>query len=175
MFKITEYVNASSIWPTAKDYKDCGEKPGLVRGYNIEVTNYKGATDWMSCSYIHGEPEEYFNDDFHTWMFEDYGFIPTGRICFRGYGREEYDFEEREEYVIPVEVEEEESVEEEIVEFLYENPGSGMRMIAFYIHKDPVKEVLPALSRLKNDGKVKSVMYKDMANMEFYDKWYVNC
>ena len=104
MFKITEYVNASSIWPTAKDYIDFGPKSGLVRGYNIEVTNSKGITDWMSCSYIYGEPEEYFNDDFHTWMFEDCGFIPTGRICFRGYGHEEYDFEEHEEYIIPVEV-----------------------------------------------------------------------
>ena len=104
MFKITEYVNASSIWPTAKDFQDFGSKPGLVRGYNIEVTNSKGVTDWMSCEYIHGEPEEVFNDDYHTWSRNDWGLTPTGRICFRGYGREEYDFEEREEFVIPVDV-----------------------------------------------------------------------
>ena len=104
MFKITEYVNASSIWSTAKDFQDFGVKDGLVRGYNIEVTTLNGITDWMSCEYIHGEPEDVFNDDFHVWMLEDYGFTPTGRICFRGYGKEEYDWEEREEYVIPVEV-----------------------------------------------------------------------
>ena len=32
------------------------------------------------------------------------GLVPTGRICFHGYGREEYDFEERETFIIPVEV-----------------------------------------------------------------------
>lgn len=104
MFKITEYVNASSIWPTAKDFQDFGAKPGLMRGYNIEVTNSKGVTDWMSCEYIYGEPEEVFNDDYHSWSRSDWGLVPTGRICFRGYGREEYDWEEREEYVVPVEV-----------------------------------------------------------------------
>ena len=104
MFKITEYVNASSIWPNAKDYTDFGPKCGLVRGYNIEVITSKGVIDWMSCCYIHGEPEEYYSDDFHTWMYQEHGFTPTGRICFRGYGREEYVCEEREEYVIPVEV-----------------------------------------------------------------------
>lgn len=105
MFKITEFVPASSIWPTAEDHKDFGYKPGLVRGYNIEVTTTKGVTDWMSCEYIHGEPEEVFNDDYHSWSRADWGLTPTGRICFRGYGREEYDFEEREEFVIPVTVE----------------------------------------------------------------------
>ena len=105
MFKINEYVKASSIWPNAKDFQDFGAKPGLVRGYNIEVTNHEGVTDWMSCDYIYGDPEEVFNDDFHSWMFEEYRFTTTGRICFRGYGREEYDFEEREEYIVPVNVE----------------------------------------------------------------------
>lgn len=104
MFKITEYVNASSIWPNAKNFKDFGSKPGLVRGYNIEVITRDGVTDWMSCEYIYGEPEKVFNDDYHTWSRMDYGFTATGRICFRGYGREEYDFEEREEYIVPVEV-----------------------------------------------------------------------
>ena len=37
MFFIKEYVNASSIWPTAKDYTDRGYIAGYVRGYNIEV------------------------------------------------------------------------------------------------------------------------------------------
>ena len=171
MFKITEYVNASSIWPTAKDHKDYGYKPGLVRGYCIEVTTSKGVTDWMSCEYIHGEPEVEFNDDYHTWSRSDWGFTPTGRICFRGYGRLEYDFEEREEFVIQVDVE----CEEEIVKTLAENPGLRMRTIASFIHKNPIKDVLPALHRLEAQGIVKSVTHKDMANMELYDKWYVNC
>jgi len=104
MFKITEYVNASSIWPTAKDYTDFGFKPGLVRGYNIEVTISDGTAHWLSCAYFAESPEEYFNDEFHIWLYQEHGWNPTGRICFRGYGREEYDFEEREEYIVPVEV-----------------------------------------------------------------------
>lgn len=104
-FKITEYVNASSIWPTAKDYTDFGPKAGLVRGYNIEVKTRDGIIDWKSCEYIYGEPEDIFNDDYHLWSREDWGLVPTGRICFRGYGREEYDFEEREEFVVHVDVE----------------------------------------------------------------------
>lgn len=104
MFKIAEYVNASSIWPAAKDHVDFGNKSGLVRGYNIEVINSKGIAAWMSCEYIYGNPEDIFNDDFHVWMRADCGLTPTGRVCFRGYGRKEYDFEEREEFVIPVEI-----------------------------------------------------------------------
>lgn len=102
MLKITEFVSASSIWPTAEDHVDRGCIPGLMRGYNIEVKTAKGVIDWMSCEYIYGEPEEVFNDDYHTWSRSDWGLVPTGRICFRGYGREEYDFDEREEYVVQV-------------------------------------------------------------------------
>ena len=29
-----EYVKASEIWPTAIDFEDKGQRPGLVRGYN---------------------------------------------------------------------------------------------------------------------------------------------
>lgn len=100
MFKITEFIPASQIWPTAEDHVDIGEIPGLVRGYNIEVTNSKGVTDWMSAEWIHGDPEEVFNDDYHTWSRNDWGLEPTGRITFRGYGREEYDFDERDMFVI---------------------------------------------------------------------------
>lgn len=170
MFKITEYVNASSIWPAAKDYTDLGSKPGLVRGYNIEVTNSEGVTDWMSSQYIYGEPEDVFNDDYHTWSRADLGLTPTGRICFRDYGREEYDFEEHEEYVVPIDIE----CEEKIMRVLAENPGLRMRTIASLVHMNPVKEVLPVLHRLKDEGKIKFVTHRDMANMEFYDKWYVN-
>ena len=178
MFKITAYVNASEIWPTAENHKDIGYKPGLVRGYNIEVTTSKGITDWMSCEYIDGNPEEVFNDDYHTWSREDYGFTPTGRICFRGYGREEYDFDEHETFIIPVEVEEEaaDTIEDEIMKFLAKHPvGLRMRTIAHYIRRNAVEEVLPVLYKLKDAGKVKSVTYRDMANMEIYDKWFIEC
>ena len=101
MFKFDQFVNASSIWPTAKDFTDEGIKSGLVRGYNIEIKNAEGKVDWLSCAYIEGDPNVYFNDDFHTWMYSDHGWTPTGRICFRGYGIENYDYEERDTFITP--------------------------------------------------------------------------
>lgn len=96
MLKITEFVPASKIWPTADDHTDIGEIPGLMRGYNVEIKVEKtGVVDWLSAIWIQGEPEKEFNDDFHTWMYAEHGWTPTGRICFRGYGTEEYDQEER--------------------------------------------------------------------------------
>lgn len=98
MYNFNEYVNASDIWPTAENHIDLGEIPGLVRGYNIEVK--KGnIVDWMSASWFYGTPEAEYNDEFHRCYFEDLGVVPTGRICFRGYGSLEYDFEERDEIV----------------------------------------------------------------------------
>lgn len=87
MFKITEFVPASLIWPNAKDFIDKGRRQGLVRGYNIEVVrNSTKETFWMSCEYISVEPEVEFNDDFHNYYYKEYGLTPTGRISFRGYG-----------------------------------------------------------------------------------------
>ena len=101
----TEFVLASEIWPTAKNHIDKGYIQGLVRGYNIEVTKTKtNETFWMSCEYIHGEPNEELFDEFHRHYYLDLGVEPTGRICFRGYGREQYDWEERDTYIIGVEV-----------------------------------------------------------------------
>lgn len=102
-FKTTEVVPASTIWPTAKSYKDKGVIPGYVRGYNIEVTTSKGATDWLSCNFIYGEPEDELNDEYNLWRRSDWGWVPTGRITFRGYYTEHYDYEEREEYVVEAE------------------------------------------------------------------------
>lgn len=65
--------------------------------------------------------------------------------------------------------------DEKIMQVLVENPGLRMRMIASLACMNPVKEVLPALHRLKNEGKIKSVTHRDMANMEIYDRWYINC
>ena len=104
MYIFNNYVPASYIWPTANDYIDFGYKPGLVRGYNIEVRTKDGEMDWLSCCYIHEDPQEYFNDEFHLWMYKEHQWKPTGRICFRGYGREVYDPDEHDTFVIPVEV-----------------------------------------------------------------------
>ena len=102
MFSITEYVPANEIWPTAEPHVDHGYIPSLVRGYNIEVRTQDGNIDWMSCSYIHEDPEYYFNNGYYPEFLADLNLVATGRICFRGYGVEYYDFEEREEFVRPV-------------------------------------------------------------------------
>lgn len=104
MMKITEYVPANEIWPNSKFHIDKGYLSGLVRGYNVEVITRDGKLDWFSCEYIWGEPSEELFDEFHMSYYSDCGCKPTGRISFRGYGREEYDLEERETFVIPVEV-----------------------------------------------------------------------
>jgi hypothetical protein len=98
MLKITEFVPASQIWPTAEDHIDFGEIPGLMRGYNIEVEK-EGTTHWMSANWIRNDPEKEFNDEYHTWSRSDWGLKPTGRISFRGYGVEQYDSEERDFYI----------------------------------------------------------------------------
>lgn len=102
MFKIKEYVPASSIWETAEDYVDEGLVVGLVRGYNIEVETSDSIVDWLSANWIHEDPEVFFNSDFYLWYCEEHGWTPTGRICFRGYGEEEYDLDEHEFYVTNV-------------------------------------------------------------------------
>lgn len=103
MFKLKEYVPANEIWPNAKGCIDHGYKSGLVRGYNIEVKLKDGSTDWLSCAYIHEDPQEYFNDEFHRWYYAEHNWTPTGRICFRGYGVEEYDPNEHETFIKMVE------------------------------------------------------------------------
>lgn len=95
------YVPANEIWPTAKPYTDEGLRPGLVRGYNVEVKWHDGDVCWMSTDYIRGTIEEYLNDGFTVFWFDDLGVTPTGRICFRGYGREDYNIYERETFIIP--------------------------------------------------------------------------
>lgn len=99
MYKFNEYVRASSVWPSSKDYEDKGLIPGLLRGYNIEVKKSNEETFWMSCEYISNEPQEVFNDDFHLWMYNDHLLTPTGRIVFRGYAYEAWDSEVG-EYVV---------------------------------------------------------------------------
>ena len=101
--KFTEYVNASDIWPMAENHEDKGFRQGLLRGYNVEIKKKDGTTDWMSGCYIEEEtPEEYFLGEFYSFYLDDLGFELTGRICFRGYAREQYDPDERETFVIPV-------------------------------------------------------------------------
>ena len=99
-----EFVKASEIWPNAEDFEDKGQQPGLLRGYNPEIVTKDGKIDFMSCIYIDGEPEEYFYGEFYQSYLNNYGFKLTGRICFRGYGYEDYDPNEPDTYIVPINV-----------------------------------------------------------------------
>lgn len=95
------YVPAKEIWPNADNYEDKGLIPGYVRGYNVEVKR-NGKVDWMSCVWVKNTIEDYLSDDFTKWWYLDLGATPTGRISFRGYGREEYCEEERENVIVEI-------------------------------------------------------------------------
>ena len=103
MFNFDTFVPANEIWPSSVSHNDKGEKPGYVRGYNIEVTTRDGNLEWLSCEYIEEDPQEFFNDDFHLWYYKEHGWTPTGRITFRGYAIQRYDWEERDMFIYPVE------------------------------------------------------------------------
>ena len=92
-------VPAKEIWPNATSYIDNGEKPGYVRGYNVEVVTRDGKIDWMSCVWIRGTILDYLHDEYTDYWYLDCGVTPTGRISFRGYGVERYDHEERDTFI----------------------------------------------------------------------------
>ena len=80
-----------------------GVIPGYACGYNFEVTDRNGRTDFMSCQFEYGTPAEVAMSEFEQWRMENYGFTYTGRVAFRGYYEEHYDFEERDSYYTKVE------------------------------------------------------------------------
>lgn len=97
------YVRASSIWPTAENHIDYGPVDGLLRGYNVQVRRVSdGILYWRDAEFIEGSPEDVFKNEFHSWLQEIHEFEPTGGICFRGYGVEFYDSDEREHFVKPI-------------------------------------------------------------------------
>ncbi|MEE0929940.1 MAG: hypothetical protein UIM53_02985 [Acutalibacteraceae bacterium] len=100
MITFTEYVQPSTIWQGAEDFVDEGRKDYKLRGYNVEGIK-DGKKDWLSAEWIYGNPEDNFNNEYHTWFYNMFGITLTGRIAFRGYGIEEYDADERETYIIP--------------------------------------------------------------------------
>ena len=106
MFNFNNYVPANEIWPNSLSHLDKGEKPGLVRGYNIEVTTKDNDKQWLSAEYIEGDPNEHFNDEFHLWYYTEHNWVPTGRITFRGYAIQKYDWEERDMFIYPIKDEE---------------------------------------------------------------------
>lgn len=85
---------------TCEEYH--GVIPGYVCGYNFEVTDRNGRTDFMSCQFEYGDPSEVAQGESQTWLMEDCGLTYTGRVAFRGYYEEHYDFEERDTFYTKV-------------------------------------------------------------------------
>ena len=83
-------------WSDVEEYH--GIIPGLLCGYNFEAVAPDGRVDFLSCVYHEGTPEEAVASESWYW-FDCLNLTLTGRVVFRGYYEEEYDFEERDFFV----------------------------------------------------------------------------
>lgn len=62
---------------------------------------------------------------------------------------------------------------EAILKVIEENPGLRKREIAGYLHVHHFK-ILGLLDELEAEGKIRTVYHHEPANMEFYDRYYLN-
>lgn len=91
------YVPAVTIWPNSQNHEDMGDIDGYVRAYNVEVKNTKGELNWLAAEWIRGDRDGVLNNEFHRYYYNELGVVPTGRVSFRGYGKEYH--EGRETYI----------------------------------------------------------------------------
>ena len=90
LLNVQEYVMADQIWKNADNHTDYGKKDRYIRGYSIELMK-NGHPGWTRTHWIHNDPEVYFNTTTYKNNLLHQNCIPTGRICFRGYGIEKID------------------------------------------------------------------------------------
>ena len=65
-------------------------------------------------------------------------------------------------------------MKEKILEYLERHPGARKRYIASYLRVWQCShDFLRAMADLEADRKIRRELYKDPAQMEFFDKWYV--
>lgn len=63
---------------------------------------------------------------------------------------------------------------EKILEYLRTNPGAHKRNIASFLKVWQCSfEFLATMDDLYEDGLIRSEIYRDPAQMEYYEKWYV--
>lgn len=63
---------------------------------------------------------------------------------------------------------------EKILEYLSQRPGARKREIAGYLHVWLCSsEFTDLMHELEDEGHIYYETYRDPAQMEFYDKWYV--
>lgn len=63
-------------------------------------------------------------------------------------------------------------MKEQIIKIISEHPGLRKREIASYLGIHHFK-IISLLSEMEKDGLITHENYSDMANMEFYDKYYI--
>ena len=94
-----------------EDVEYHGMIPGLCCGWQYEYIDAAGQYHYSSVAWEEQSPEDYANmwQGYRgSWLYDllpdDYEF--TGRVVFRGYAEEYYDFEERETFVREVDMSE---------------------------------------------------------------------
>lgn len=80
------------------EYK--GQIPGLSCGWEFEVKMSDGTLDSLSVIYEEATPEETVELNYLDRSAEFHGYSLTGRVVFRGYGRNYYDTDYRDWCVI---------------------------------------------------------------------------
>ena len=63
-------------------------------------------------------------------------------------------------------------MKEQIIKIIFENPGLRKREIASYLGVHHFK-IISLLNEMEQDGLITHKNYRDMANMEFYEKYYI--
>ena len=63
-------------------------------------------------------------------------------------------------------------MKEQIIKIISEHPGLRKREIASYLGIHHFK-IISLLNEMEQDGLIAHENYRDMANMEFYDKYYI--
>ena len=63
-------------------------------------------------------------------------------------------------------------MKEQIIKIISENPGLRKREIASYLGIQNKKKI-SRKKKMEQDGLITHENYRDMANMEFYEKYYI--
>jgi hypothetical protein len=63
-------------------------------------------------------------------------------------------------------------MEERIIKLLRERPGLRKRVVANTLHI-PMKDIIAPMYQMCYEGKLRYEVYKDLPNMEYYEKYYV--
>lgn len=101
MMTIINLKDTNTGWTDEFEYATTQNIPGFLRGFNIEYERPDGDLDYGSCIWTYNDPDENnfeFRCQIETVAMFGNG-RPTGRVVFRGYATEYYDYDEHETFV----------------------------------------------------------------------------